>query len=336
MRYSAILAVVAAFLGSGAQAQDCTLKQMASLDMTVLPSGLLAVPVALNDVQELFLVDTGGVFTKISAKAAMKHGLVDTNSGVELYGGGNGKLALTSANVKSFKVGNNEARNFHIGIVHDKPDSSAPSSLPSQEEGSETVGELAPDFLSLFDVEIDMAKRKLNLFSQDHCPEKVVYWTQSGYAELPFRFTGGLIAATPHIQLRMTLDGHELSAALDTGAQASFLQEKAAMQIFGIDENSAGVTKSPLTTEKFPLYRKQFGSLTLNGLTVQNPQIDIFRNKAADAFRMEHSEKSRDDPIYGTSLDMENFALGMNVLSKLHLYIAYKEHRIYLTAADAK
>ncbi len=50
---------------------------------------------------------------------------------------------------------------------------------------------------------------------------------------------------------------------------------------------------------------------------------------------MAHSEKSRDDPVYGAHVSLEQLTLGMNVISKLHIYVAYKEHKVYVTAADA-
>ncbi|MBV9993024.1 MAG: aspartyl protease family protein [Alphaproteobacteria bacterium] len=334
----AVLAALAAFFVSAAAgdaaAQTCGLSLMASLDMTMLPDGRFTVPVTLNGVSHQFLVDTAGVFSEISDSAAQKLGLKETEAGTFLYGA-SGKLKLGAATVTSFKVGNNEARNFHIAVRHLPADAPAPPKEQTKTE-AETDGLLAPDFLSLFDVEIDTAKKKANLFSQDHCPGKVVYWTRGGYADLPFRFTSGAIMSTPHIQLRMTLDGHDVSAALDTGADGSYLRKRSAVQIFGVDETSPGVSKVADSPDAYPVYRKQFGSLTLGGLTVQNPVVYIFPGKEEDAFRMEHSEKSRDDPIYGSSLAPEDFTLGMNVLSKLHLYIAYKEKKVYITDADAK
>ncbi len=194
---------------------------------------------------------------------------------------------------------------------------------------------LSPDFLSLFDVEFDFAAKKMYLFSQDHCPGKVVHWTRDGYAELPFQYTGGPIGITPHIRLRMTLDGHEVSTNVDTGAAGSTISRRSASLIFGVDETSPGVVKSQYWSDQFPVYRKQFASLALGGLAVQNPQVDILPDLEEKAFRMAHSERSRDDPIYGSKLEGEEFTLGMNVLSKLHVYIAYKEHKIYITSVDA-
>lgn len=331
-RTAACAALFVLAAAGGASAENCGLGLMASLDMTVLPDGRFTVPVSVNGTPHQFMVDTAGVFSEISAGAAQKLGLNETDAGVNLYGA-EGKLKIRSATVASFKVGNNEARNFHLGVRHTASDAAAQKQAGTE---AEVDGLLSPDFLSLFDIEIDIAKKKMNLFSQDHCPGKVVYWTRDGYAELPFRFTSGAIMATPHITLRMTLDGHDISAALDTGADGAFMQRKSAVRIFGIDETSPGVAKSPNSSDALPIYRKQFGSLALGGLTVQNPVVDILPNSEEDAFRMEHSEKSRDDPIYGSSLAPEDFTLGMNVLSKLHLYIAYKEKKVYITAADAK
>lgn len=300
--------------------------------MTMLPDGRFAVPVSINGTAHEFMVDTAGVFSEIDADAAQTLGLQETPAVYDMYGA-SGKLHINAATVKSFMVGNNEAKNFHVGVRHPAAGASA-----KQDAGEKPGidGLLAPDFLSLFDMELDFAAKKMNLFSPDHCAGKVVYWTRSGYAELPFRFTSGALAATWHIQLQMTLDGHGVSTDLDTGSAGSFMQKKAAVQIFGIDETSSGVVKSPYGTDASPMSRKQFGSLSLGGLTVQNPQIDILQDLEESAFRMEHSEKSRDDPIYGNQLRSENLILGMNVLSKLHLYIAYKEHELYLTAVDAR
>ncbi|HWA92337.1 MAG TPA: retropepsin-like aspartic protease [Rhizomicrobium sp.] len=331
MRYPAILAIAAAGFVSAAQAEDCTLKQMASLDMTMLPDGRVAVPVTINGTSHRFMVDTAGIFSQISADASQKLGLKEQPIEGEMYGVG-GRLHLTAANVKSFMVGNNEARDFHLGVRH-----AGPGSDSKKSDSDDSVdGLLAPDFLSLFDIELDFAAKKMNLFSQDHCAGKVVYWTRSGYAELPFHYTNGAIAVTPHIELRMALDGHDLATDLDTGASYTFFGRKTAVRIFGIDETSPGVTRVPGSSDKFPIYTKQFGTLALGGLTVNNPQVEILPDGADDSFRMQHSEKSRDDPIYGTYLLGADFTLGMNVLSKLHLYIAYKEHKIYLTAAGAK
>ena len=326
-----VAAGIATLFATGAQAQTCTLAQMASLDMTVLPDGRFAVPVSINGTAHEFMVDTSGVYTEIGEPAARKLGLKEAETNATMYGVG-GKMKIYATRVDSFKIGNNEAKGFHLAVNASKEFSGNEESSP----GTMVIdGLLAPDLLNLFDVELDFAAKKMNLFSQDHCPGKVTYWTRGGFAQLPFHYTGGTIATVPHVDIEMTLDGQSMTTDLDTGSANSWLRESAASRLFGIDDKSPGVVKSPLSSDTFPMFRKQFASLTMDGLTVQNPQIDLISNAEENAFRMDHSEKSRDDPIYGADFNLEPLTLGMNVLSKLHLYIAYKEHKIYATSADA-
>ena len=303
------------------QAQTCSLVQMASLDMTILPDGRVTVPVTINGVSQSLVVNTASMYSGIPIDTAQSLGLKQARRYAEMYGvGGGGPETVTTATVESLKVGPVEAKNFHLVAAGQK------ARWPKGVDG--TVG---PDILASFDVEFDFSGRKLNLFSQDHCRNKVVYWTKGGYAEIPFHLTGD-----QQIRFDMTLDGHRVSTNFETGSANTWLRRKDAYQIFGISDDSPGVTASPFAAKDWPVLRKRFGSLELGGLAVQNPEIDVLPDKELDAFRMEHSEKSRDDPIYGSSLDLSELALGMNVIGKVHTYIAYKEHKLYITAADAR
>lgn len=315
------IAAFAAFVltASGVSAgENCGLGLMASLDMTVLPEGRIAVPVTINGTPRSFMVDTAGIYSKLSDAVIDQLGLKRVATDHEFYSV-SGKEKVFSADVDSLKLGGIEARHFHVmaGNVH-----------PPQ--GTSFDGVLAGDLLTQFDVEFDFAGRKLNLFSQDHCPGKVVYWTQTGYAALPFHMSGD------HINFMMTLDGHDVTTDLDTGSATTWLRHKAAAQVFGLDETSPGMERMKDSPDDFPVYRRQFGELHLGGVAVKNPMIDILPDRFEEAFRMQHSEKSRDDPIYGVHMNVEALTLGMTTLSKLHLYIAFKEHRIYATAVDAK
>jgi hypothetical protein len=330
-RIFAFAALVGVSLTATASAENCSLGLMAALDITMMPDGRFAVPVSINGTTHEFMVDTSGVFSALAEESAHKLGLKEIETPMELYGV-KGKEHIYSVNIDSFKVGNVEAKHFHLVVSRGGKQGSQQD--PPQ-DAMVVDGFLAPDFLNLFDVELDFAAKKMNLFSQDHCPGKVVYWTQGGHVELPFHYTAGTINAVPHINFQMTLDGHDISTDLDTGSANSWLRSKAALQMFDVDEKSPGVARSPLNSDAVPTFRKQFALLSLGGLTVQNPQVDIIPDQEEASFRMEHSEKSRDDPIYGANFNPEDFTLGMNVISKLHLYIAYKKHKIYITAADA-
>jgi predicted aspartyl protease len=310
-----------------AQAETCSLAQMASLDMTILPDGRFTVPVTVNGKTLQFMVDTAGVFSKLSNATVDELKLERKATGGTMYGVG-GKLPVESVKVDSFAIGRNEAKNFHFIVDR-----------PRQDAESKIEGVLASDMLTLFDVEIDSAHKKFNLFSQDHCPGKVVYWTHDAYADIPFHLSGDNLHTVRdnHIDLTTQLDGHDISTDLDTGSSMTWLRMKSANLIFGLDETSPGMERlSPHDETSLPVYKKHFGAISMGGLDDKDPNMVIIADNEEQAFRMEHSEKSRDDPIYGANFVVEDLTLGMSVISKMHVYIAYKEHKIYVTAADAR
>jgi predicted aspartyl protease len=166
-------------------------------------------------------------------------------------------------------------------------------------------GILGADILKVFDVDFDSAAGKVGLFSQKHCEGKVVYWTHDPIAVVPFRMDDDW-----HIKVVVQLDGQEVSAILDTGASRSVMSLEAAENMFKID---------PATLSKNN-GRYSFKTLTLQDVTVNNPDIILVPN-----------DKSQ---VMG-GYRQTNLILGMGILRQLHLYIAYKEHTIYATAASA-
>ncbi len=247
MKYHCIAALTALIaVSSPAGAETCSLAQMASLNMTIGKHNLPIVPVTINGTDYSFTVDTSGVFSKISGDLAQKLGLKQTPTNQEIYSV-TGMVRANSVDIASLKLGANEAKHFHLMV-------GGAVNMPADADGI-----LAGDLLALFDVEFDFAKGKLNLFSQNHCPGKVVYWTQSGYAEIPFHLATGPIATNDHINFQMTLDGHDLSTELDTGSSWTWKRQNDASQVFVLESTSPGMQRDPGSTDDNTRYMKQFG-----------------------------------------------------------------------------
>ncbi len=226
------------------------------------------------------MVDTAGVFSKLSNATADALKLERKATGGTMYGVG-GKLPVESVKVESFMIGRNEAKDFHFIIDR-----------PREDEGSKIDGVLAADMLTLFDAEIDSAHKKFNLFSQDHCPGKVVYWTHDAYADIPFHLSGDELHAARdnHIDLITELDGHDVSTEFDTGSAMTWLRMKSAIRIMDLDESSPGMERvSDPTKNMLPIYKKHFGAITMGGLADKDPTILIIADNMEEAFRMEHS-----------------------------------------------
>jgi predicted aspartyl protease len=328
----ALLAMALSAAGPVAQAQTCGLMQMGSLDITQLSDNRIVVPGKVNGTTLSFRVDTGGVFSELSDDAVTRLDLGRTQTSKELYSV-RGAMHAFSAKADSFMLGQNEAKNFHFLVDAPRPDAAPkPGDQAAAPVNPARIdGLIAPDFLSVFDVEFDFAHEKMNLFSQDHCPGKVVYWTKD-YATLPFQ---PVVNGNTHISFDMTLDGQRLRTVLDTGAMQTVLHYRAAGLHFGLSESSPDMEKLPTAMDGLPSFRRHFEALSFGGLAVKDPSIVILQDKMEDAYRMQHSEKSRDDPVYGSQWEGPELILGMNVLRKLRIYIAYKEHTLYITDADA-
>jgi predicted aspartyl protease len=166
-------------------------------------------------------------------------------------------------------------------------------------------GTLAPNVLTQYDVDFDFGNGQFSLFSPKHCEGKVVYWTAEGYSEVPFAAD-----LSGHILVPVLLDGKVIMAGLDTGAQKSTLSLETAMATFGF--------KKP-GDEEDGIYTYPFQTLTMRGVTVRNPNVLLVPDSLSKIVK--HGGPQ--------------MILGMTALRQLHLYIAYKERKLYITAASA-
>ena len=146
----------------------------------------------------------------------------------------------------SMEIAGAHVRNHEFVLI---PDDILPPSID---------GILGPDILQVFDADFNFAASKLDLFSNDHCPGKVVYWTHDDYAVIPFKMDEGR-----HIQVDVQLDGKDVSAIIDTGSSRSLMSLETAEDMFKLDEKALSAKNG-----HYP-----FKTLTLQGITVNNPDL---------------------------------------------------------------
>jgi hypothetical protein len=289
---------------SMADAADCSLKLVNIVPIKMAYEGQrVVVPVTINGTQKQFLLDTGGVVTQISAAAAEELKLPKVESDVkllDLYG----HASTDAAKVDTLVLGRLGDRNTRLPIM-----TFADNDLYS--------GILAADYMGKYDIELDFAGGKMNYFSPDHCEGKVVYWPAAATAVVPMRFVDH------HLNLEVTLDGHPLRAMIDTGAPRTTLYMEEAKRTFGIKAEDGDKP-----------FEHVFQKLSFEGLEVGNPHIAIIPDKTG-------SKDPNNDFVTGGRLRRVDDAdsadpvmlIGMNILSKLHLYIAFNEQKIYITPA---
>jgi predicted aspartyl protease len=307
---------------ASAQAACPPLTVVTSVDMRVGADGRAYVPARIADTPRSMLVDTGGFFTELTQAAADELKLSTRHTGLVVIGvsGDTTDVAARAA----FTLGSLHAASMDFMIM--------PSVHRLAPDISDAAGILAPNLLRSYDVEFDFAGRKFNLLSQDHCEGKVLYWPAESVAVVPM-----VVSAQGHILVTVELDGHRLTALLDTGAASTVLNLETARNVFSLEP---GTRDTPargrlLGSRETTTYIHRFASLSFEGVAVTNLTIDLvpdlMRNKMFSGNSVEHGTRLSDP---NREAGLGEMILGMDVLHHLHLYIAYKEKKLYLTPAS--
>jgi len=302
MRKAALVALTLGLLVCPAAAEEkCQLVRIAALDMGT-DLAHVTVPAAIGDQPLTMIVDTGGVFTSLSESKAATLGLhpqmIDPGSTwLSIYGG----IRISHyASVSDFTLGRMKARKLDYPLL---PFGFFPPGVD---------GLLAQDFLANFDLDFDFANAKLNLFSKDHCKGRVIYWTHDPVATIPFTTD-----EVRNIYVHVQLDGHDVKAQLDTGSPRSAMSLETAEYRYNLDDASPLLTHVPGPNGTKNARHYPFKQLLFDGVTVANPDITLVPDREAKM------------GPYGPDL-----IIGMSILRQLHLYVAYGEKNLYVTAAS--
>ena len=278
---------------------DCRLTLAASLDIRPDLRDAIYVTVTLDGHKELLALDTGSPTSMLTSATVDALGLSRQMGAYRAFESDESEMASgrpieQETVVHDFEMGGMKGHNFHFAV------------LPDAEMPPPGAGLLGADVAQNYDIELDFAANKLNLISRDHCPGKVIYWTQKPYAAIPFHVFGG-----HHIAIPVKLDNVPLTALIDTGATVSVMQLSRARTAFDWRKDPAELQK---IAGRDGAYTYPFGLLSLGGAGVHQPTIHL-----------------RDELHIGDA----DMLVGLSALRAFHIYISYDEQTIYLTAADA-
>ena len=317
MRLAMALAMLVVSAG-GASAADCSALQIRnSIKMEpIAHDGRMVVPITLNGVEKKFLFDTGGGLNLIFRSAIQDLKLPEYRSNYhssDLYGGDSDSFIQ----VREVEFGAAKTDTVQLQVMAD---------LGSARGGQPFDGILSIGFFLRDDIDLDFGARRVNFFSTDHCDGRVVYWPHQVLSVIPIKVENG------HIDIPVTLDGHPLTAMIDTGATGTVLNLTRAQEKIGFSPTSTDAPPGvPKDNPDRQSYFRRFSTLSLDGVTVQNPLILIrpltFGGSDNSMVPGSRAER-RDDEANRLSRDM---IVGMDVLRHLHIYIAMKEEKLYVT-----
>ena len=302
------------------QAQNCGLQQYDSISMEVYPDHLL-LPVTFGTTEEklVFLMGDAesGINSDFAEKMDMSIRSIPTNIHVHRDG-----TDITRVAHGDMQLGRQTFKGMEFLM------------LRSGRYSDGVVGNLGTQLLLRADLELDMAHGKFNLFSQDHCPGKVVYWTKAPFAKLPIKPSKGI----EYIRAEVMLDGHPLTVAFGTQG-GSRIGMNIMRRFFNID-NSPELIPVAQDLVGHKLYKFPFKALTADALTISNPDILVYdeqpRPECNDKLHFaDEPGLAADHPKLTRCFGGLDAVLGLSVLSKLHIYVSGKENFLYLTEAKA-
>ena len=118
------------------------------------------------------------------------------------------------------------------------------------------------------------------------------------------------------VRFPVTLDGKELTVELTTGASDTIFDLETAENLFGFEAGDPRLSKLGPTAHG-DSYGFPFKTIGFGNVQVSDPQIVLM-----------NSQDSRLGP------DFQGL-IGLSLLRKLHLYVSYHRHKLFVTAADA-
>jgi predicted aspartyl protease len=287
-------AALAGFAAATA-AQECRAIRLVELPVT--PMGRVpVVSLRVNGTPVQFLFDTGAERTIISAATAQRMGIVAHFEYPRRMRSLGSAMASGDARLASLGSGGLAMTNFRVLV--------GPVALPAV-GGKPLDGLLGADFLTSFEIDLDLERRRITLYEPPPCPITAPDW------RVPFETIEANRSLHDRLFFPVSLDGHAFAALIDTGAQLSAVDAEAAAAA-GVGPNA--LARDPVTT------LRGAAAETVNSRAHRFAQLQI------------DDETLRDQMMVVTRLGLQDadIVLGADFLHWQRVWLSYRSHRIFV------
>src|SRR6266404_3574203 len=207
-----------------------------------------------------------------------------------------GSLQTTEVELQSFAIGGVAIPWRRVRV--------APINVASVFSGP-LDGVLGADSLNSFDIDLDLPNNRITLYSKQTCPDAAPAWTEPYVTIAAGRSKGD------HLFFPVWLDGHKISAFVDTGSQSTVLSTNAALAL--------GVTPGLLAQDRAAVLRgaaaeqlsarvHRFARLEIGAEPIHNPEIMVADLRLGDA----------------------DLVLGIDLLRPRRIWLSYGSQKIFL------
>jgi hypothetical protein len=246
----------------------CMVDARASVPVRTI-GGSIFIPVEVNGQVASFILDTGAERSLLTLEAAQRLGVArDQWVGTPMVGLGGGSAGLPNANPRSLSLGGvplvrrtlNRDTSLTVGV------------LPRARVGSQVIdGLLGRDYLSLFDLDLDMPARALTLYQVHDCSGRFLPWHEN-YDAVPVT----ILDKGKALLLTVVVDGTPLRAMLESGAGSSLLGKLGIFHLGLTPENLASDPSDEVGgfgPRLVTMHRHRFRSLRVGNQTIASPVI---------------------------------------------------------------
>ena len=237
--------------------QGCRVDTVA--DLPLLPhTGITAIQATLQGQKVALLVDTGAYVSIVSRNGAQQF---DLRPGADArftnLGGIGGVTIAPIVTVHDLGLGHGLAHSLDLPVA---------ANFSRPVDGLPVFGLFGADFLSNYDVDVDVPRQHFGLYKATGC-DAAMRPFDPPYFEVPFHEEDN------HIALDIKLDGHPMTAILDTGASATVIDRNdalaAGVTLNGLDSDRTR-NASGIDSRAVQMRRHQFGSLEVGDERMNN------------------------------------------------------------------
>ena len=276
--------------------QVCKVDKLADLPL-LAGRRIPAVEARLDGRKVVLLIDTGAALSIITKSAADQFGLLGgAGGGSVMVRGIGGTVFAQMATIHRLGLGRGIAREITLPVAGE---------LGGAIEGMPVLGLFGADFLSNYDVDIDVPGHHFAMYALQGCGS-AIQPIDGPYFEVPFH-----LDATK-IELDLKLNGKPVRGFLDTGATRTLITPD--------DARRAGVTKQALSADRAG---RAFG---IDSSPVE-ARLHRFGSLEIGAERMNNF------PFVVADADIDDMILGDDFLRFNRVWISYPLQRLFIQPA---
>ena len=319
-----VLLLVATAAAAESPKPDCRPEPLASTEIGA--GDPVLIPVEYGGQAVWMALDLGSPFSLVWPSAVeplhLRTQTLDSRPGEFLLSIA-GQPVTTTVAVESLTIGAYRISRRDLFV---DPRSRSPESAPART----VLGSLGMRELWPVDFELDLAHRRFNLYSANHCPNAVANaWTHVSRIPMELNEFGNVL-------FPIELNGSKLVASISTSNWDTSMSTDVSRQVFGFDEHSADV-QVQLDVQGHS--RGYFRSMALASGDLQLPNLAVRLTPAHRECTLSSSGtfgdvaefKGRGDHLcFGTY----PLVLGRSALEHMRIYFATKEKIIYFAPSQ--